>query len=223
MRIADAVFWKIMMIDGRAEQTEADREHAGDAAGAERDLERGRERTGVGAAAVRTLPRTARLMPMKPVRPERKRRRRTRACGTSPDCAEVRPDGVRRRRLHDLGRRHEHDDGDRDEDDRDRLELPPEVRHRAFLDRLGDLDHLRRALIGGEHAADQEEPDEERDDRGRGGEDEPDPLAVETEDLVAALGREDDHGVCSSGMGCACDLVRWQPRSDARRGAARER
>ena len=41
MRIAEETFWKIMMIDGRAEQAEADRVHAGDAAGSERDLERG--------------------------------------------------------------------------------------------------------------------------------------------------------------------------------------
>ena len=58
--------------DGGAEQAEADREHAGDAAGAERDLQRGGQRAGLrAAAAVRTLPRTARLMPMKPVRPDR--------------------------------------------------------------------------------------------------------------------------------------------------------
>ena len=48
MRIADAVFWKIMMITRRAEQTQADGEHAGDATGAERDLERGGQRTGTG-------------------------------------------------------------------------------------------------------------------------------------------------------------------------------
>ena len=58
--------------DRRAEQAEADGEHAGDAAGAERDLERGGQRARFAAAAVRTLPRTARLMPMKPVSPDRK-------------------------------------------------------------------------------------------------------------------------------------------------------
>ena len=73
MRIAERVFWKIMMIDRGAEQAEADGEHAGDAAGAERDLERRRAASRVlAAAAVRTLPRVARLMPMKPVRPDRK-------------------------------------------------------------------------------------------------------------------------------------------------------
>ena len=34
-----------------------------------------------------------------------------------------------------------------------------QVGHRAFLDRLGDLDHLRRALVGGEHALHQDEAD----------------------------------------------------------------
>ena len=56
-----------------AEQAEADGEHAGHAAGAERHLA---GRPGIepvlAAAAVRTLPRTARLMPMKPVRPDRR-------------------------------------------------------------------------------------------------------------------------------------------------------
>ena len=52
----------------RAEQAEADREHAGDAAGAEGD---GRAPSACdsvsAAAAVRTLPRVASVMPMKPV------------------------------------------------------------------------------------------------------------------------------------------------------------
>ena len=70
--------------DGRRpDQTEADAEHAGDRAGAERHPQRARpcRRPWTAAAAVRTLPRTAMLMPMKPVRPEKaapKRKQMTR-------------------------------------------------------------------------------------------------------------------------------------------------
>ena len=137
---------------GRAEQAEADGEHAGDTAGAERDLRApsasSRSRA---AAAVRTLPRTARLMPMKPVRPDRKQ--------PSTNARGAEAARLRERQRFDAavgllhrGRREEHDDRERDEDDGDRLELPLQVGHRAFLDRLGDLLHLRRALVLGEHA-----------------------------------------------------------------------
>ena len=40
---------------------------------------------------------------------------------------------------------------------RDRAELALEVGERALLDRLGDLDHLGRALVGGEDAPHQQE------------------------------------------------------------------
>ena len=49
---------------GRAEQAEADGEHAGDAAGAERHGEGVGEAAVAAAAAVRTLPRVASVMPM---------------------------------------------------------------------------------------------------------------------------------------------------------------
>ena len=49
-RIAELVFWNSRMITRRAEQAETDREHAGDAAGAEGDLERGGERAGLGGS-----------------------------------------------------------------------------------------------------------------------------------------------------------------------------
>ena len=70
MRIAEAVFWKIMMIDVAPSRprptvnmpaTPPVRNATLSAAGSEPDW---------AAAAVRTLPRTARLMPMKPVRPD---------------------------------------------------------------------------------------------------------------------------------------------------------
>ena len=70
MRIAEAVFWKIMMMTVAPSRprptvnmpaTPPVRNATLSAAGSEPDL---------AAAAVRTLPRTARLMPMKPVRPD---------------------------------------------------------------------------------------------------------------------------------------------------------
>lgn len=71
-RMADEVFWKTMMIKVAPSRprptvnipaTPPVRKATLRAAGSEPDL---------AAAAVRTLPRTARLMPMNPVRPERK-------------------------------------------------------------------------------------------------------------------------------------------------------
>ena len=79
--------------DRGAEQAEADGEHAGDATGAERDLERGRQRARLrAAAAVRTLPRTARLMPMKPVSPESRQPAMNASVRKMPDCTNVSPD-----------------------------------------------------------------------------------------------------------------------------------
>ena len=83
--------------DGGAEQAEADREHAGDAAGAERDLERAGSEPDLAAAAVRTLPRTARLMPMNPVRPDSRQPAMNARVRNRPDCANVRPDDAVRR------------------------------------------------------------------------------------------------------------------------------
>ena len=65
----------------RAEEAEADGEHAGHAAGAERDPSAAGIEPVLAAAAVRTLPRVARVMPMKPVRPDMKQPRGRRACG----------------------------------------------------------------------------------------------------------------------------------------------
>ena len=83
-------------------------------------------------------------------------------------------------------------DDQRDQDDGDGPELAPQVGHGALLDGGGDLDHLRRALVGGEDAAHQEEADGEGEEGGDGREDQPEPLApAELEGLVAAFGGED--------------------------------
>ena len=71
--------------------------------------------------------------------------------------------GERKRRrlvgLQDLGRGHEDDDDERDENEADRLELALQVGPCAFLDRRGDLDHLRRAFTLGHDLLDEEEAD----------------------------------------------------------------
>jgi hypothetical protein len=86
----------------------------------------------------------------------------------------------------------EHDDGERDENEPDRAELPPQIGERTFLDRFGDLDHLRRALICGEHAAHQDEPHGESEQRGERRADEDEPFtAPQREVLVPAFGSDD--------------------------------
>ena len=76
-----------------------------------------------------------------------------------------------------------------DQDHGDRLELSPQIRHRAFLDRLGDLAHLGRSLVLGKHAFHEVEAREDREHRGQRGRDEDQPLtSVHVENLVAAFG-----------------------------------
>jgi hypothetical protein len=172
------------------EETEADREHAGDAAGAERDPQRIgkrialRRRGGAYVAARRPGHTDVAGQPRHEApgheceRPERARRAEAQCFTTA--------------RLHDLGRRQEDDDRQRHEDHRDRLELALEVGPRALLDRLRDLDHLRRALVGGEHALHQVEADPDREQRSRSRKDQPERLgAPEGELLIAAFGRKD--------------------------------
>ena len=141
------------------------------------------------AAAVRTLPRTARLMPMKPVRPDKKQPS-TNAAGAEAARLHERQRDAAVGVLH-RGRREEHDDRERHEDHGDRLELPLQVGHRAFLNRLGDLLHLRRALILGEHLPHEEEADADREQGRQRGADQDQPLtSTQVEVLIAAFGSE---------------------------------
>ena len=189
-RIAELVFWKIMMMIVAPSRprptvnmpaTPPVRNATFSAAGSEPDL---------AAAAVRTLPRTARLMPMKPVRPDMKQPATNASVRKMPGLGEAQRLGAVG--LQHRGRGDEHDDDERDEDDADGLELAAQVGAGALLDRGGDLDHLRRALVGGEHAAHQGEADEDGEQGGAGREDQPEPLLpAELEGLVAALGGED--------------------------------
>ena len=99
--------------------------------------------------------------------------------------------------LLDLRRRDEDDRGQWDHDHGDRLELAAEVRGGALLDRLGDLDHLRRALVLGEDVLHQDEADTEGEDGGDSREQEDRPLTpVQYELLVAAFCGQDAVHAC---------------------------
>ena len=87
MRIAEAVFWKTMMITVAPKRprptvnmpaTPPVRNATFRAAGSEPTF---------AAAAVRTLPRTARPMPMNPVRPDMRQPARKASVRKMPDCA----------------------------------------------------------------------------------------------------------------------------------------
>ena len=141
--------------NGGPEQTQTNGEHAGHAAGAERDPHR--------RALARLLGR-----------------------GSHPDVAthgqphaskpgssgEQRPDEEEDGPAEAYGlvdgRQHEQHEEDQHDEDAQRLELPPQVSRRAFLDRLGDLLHLRRALTGRQHVPDQPARDGKRHQRDDG-------------------------------------------------------
>ena len=107
------------------------------------------------AAAVRTLPRVASVMPMYPVRPEATQPRMNATVRHGPGRGERQ---CRRLiRPQDLGRREEHDRRHRHDDDGDGAELPLQIRRGTVLDGLRDLPHLRRALVGGQHGSRQVE------------------------------------------------------------------
>ena len=140
------------------------------------------------AAAVRTLPRTARLMPMKPVRPDRRQPSRKARVRNMPDWTKLSA-SVCPSAFSTATEVSEDHDEQRDEDQADRAELPLQVGHGALLDGLGDLLHLRRALVLGEHAPHEQEADGDGEQGGQRGADEDEPLAaVQREVLVAALG-----------------------------------
>ncbi len=154
--------------DRRAEQSEPDREHAGDAAGAEGDLEGCGERAGLGRSSGSDV--AARGERHADVAGEAGQQGAGDE-GEGAERARLRPrqrDGAIW--LQHLGRGEEHDDRDRHHDHGDRAELTSQVGGGAFLDGQRDLDHLRGALVGREHAAHQQEPDPDRhegDQRGQ--------------------------------------------------------
>ena len=183
--------------DGRrAEQTEADGEHAGDATGAEGDLQ------GVGQrVALRRCGRAdiaagrqghADVAGETGHQPADHEGRGPGEAGHGDGQGDL-PAG-----LLDLGGGDEHDDRERDEDHPDRAELALEVGPGALLDRGGDLDHLRRALVGCEHVSHQHEADSDGEQRRRTGKGEDRPFAaVQRKDLISALGGN-QHRVQSS-------------------------
>ena len=132
--------------DGGAEEAQAHGEHAGHAAGAERHLQGVGERVALGggrradvAAGGEGHADVAGEAGHEAAGDEGEGAGRAR---TGTKVSATSPFG-----LLDLRRGDEHDDGQRDQDHGDRAELALEVRRGALLDRLGDLDHLRRALV----------------------------------------------------------------------------
>ena len=88
----------------------------------------------------------------------------------------------------DLGGGEEDEDGQRDHDDGDGLELTPEERLGTFLHRLGDLLHLRRALIGRQDVAGQQQAGGDADDAGGQADIQPQLVcSAKDEGLVATL------------------------------------
>ena len=171
---------------GCAEQAQADGEHACHATGAERNGERLGHRAGLGGrsgADVATGGERHTDVAGKTRRhtseDEGDRSGETRA-GEAEGIGAV-------RLLHGHGC-DEHDHGERDEDDSDRLELTLEVRRCTFLDRQGDLFHLRRAFILVEDLFHEVEAHENGEDRGCCREQQNGPLtSPQGEYLVAAF------------------------------------
>ena len=114
-----------------------------------------------------------------------------------PSCWKVRaiaPVG-----LHHLGGGEEDQDGQRDDDHHDGPELPGQEGLGPLLDRLGDLLHLRRALVGGQDVAGEQEAGDDADDAGDQADVQPGLVhPAEVEGLVATLGCEEiDHSRCA--------------------------
>ncbi len=178
---------------GRTGEAQPDREHPGDTPGAERDMERLGERAGAGgssrpdvAARRERHADVARETRHDAARYERERPGYSRHCEAETAAAPREALG-----LGDLGRGDEDDDRERDEDHQDRAELALEIGPCALLDRRRDLDHLRSALVGGEHTLHQGEADEDREDRRDRRECEDGPLtSLQHELLVAAFGSQ---------------------------------
>ena len=173
---------------GRAEQTEPDREHARDAARAERDLQRPSE------------PRLTGGVRRPDVRPDREphpgiagRGAEHRAQDERERAAELDRE-LRVRRVLRGGQHEEQDDREDREEDADRSELTRQIGARAFLDRASDLLHLVGALGGAEDLSDEVVGEDERDQRDaedhpevgglRRGEDDVERAALLSEDAV---------------------------------------
>jgi hypothetical protein len=95
----------------------------------------------------------------------------------------------------------EQEDDEQADEDPQRLELTAQVRARALLDRLRDLDHLGRPLGMAEHRAHQDVRDGEREERHP--EDHPERVVLERAegrlDTAAFLGQHDVHLASRSG------------------------
>ena len=185
-----ALFWKMKTIVVAPMSPRPTQNRPGDAAGAEGDLERRRQ------VALAGCGRRAHVAADRQAHPDE-------AGEPGEGGAAQEGDGPGEAGLHegqgdgavgadDLGGGEEHEDEQRDDDDGDRLELPAQEGLGALLDGAGDLSHLVRARVGGEHAAHQVQGGRDRHDASGEGEDKPAPLgSAEREGLIAAIGREE--------------------------------
>ncbi len=187
-----------MMIGG-PQEAEAHGEHPGHAAGPEGDLEGGGQGAGLGCG------RRADVALGGQRHADEAGEARHDAAGQEGQGAVEAglEEGQRLRpvRLGDRHRRQEDDDRQRDQDDGDGLELAPEVGLRPLLDRLGDLDHLGGALVGGHDALGEDETDGDGQERGHAGEQQDELVTrVEGELLVSPFAGEEEERVhaCST-------------------------
>ncbi len=123
--------------DRRAEQAQADGEHADDAAGAERQPQRL-----LGAGLVRGVG-DAQVGAGRERHADEADQRRERRTDQEEDRTADADRGL-------VGRQQEQQEEHQSGEDGERLELPVQVGGSAFLDGLADLDHLRGALAGGQ-------------------------------------------------------------------------
>ena len=175
-RIAELVFWNTMMISVRTEEAEADREHAGHAAGPEGDRQRLRHAAGeCGSGRAHVAAGGQRHADVA----GETRRHAAEQEGDRPPRAGLEVRQARRAvRLEDLRRREEHDRRHGDDDHGDGAELPLEVGQGALLDGPRDLPHLGRALVLGEDRARQVHPDRQGQQRGGDRQQQDGPLAA---------------------------------------------
>ena len=145
--------------DRGPEQAEANGEHAGNATGAEGDLEGSRQRARTGCRCRADVATHREGHADEPGQSGEEAPRDERHGPVPARLGEGESLGTVRSQHH--GRCEEDDEGQWDEDDGDRLELPPEIGHRPFLDRGSDFLHRRGALVGLEHAAGESPSDQE--------------------------------------------------------------
>ena len=156
MRMAVAVCWASITITVAPRSPKPDHEEPGDPAGADGHPQGRRQRAvpGCGGRAHVAPHRRAHADEAGQARESGAHQERQ---GPEDARGHEAEHGVVGCRVDDLGRGHEHEDGHGDDDQADRLVLAPQVGDGALLDGVGDLAHRRRALVGRQHLAHQQQ------------------------------------------------------------------